>query len=463
MAPTTVTIISKSHLEAIRAKAAPPPPNVVDEEALRLKALSEEKASRWPDTLQAQRRERDAARKQRLDEEEAVRQELDRREAELRDEQRRHLAEQAQTALWEQSALARAVRSQLLLSEVMAERQTQIAEQEYLRAVAQAQEGQYLAQLHGQLQAQDDAEKARQAEEQASRLHQKAILLQQLEELREAILAEREVKRLEGERIVKQAVQAQEAAQEEEARVRARAVQALRETQASNQVLLAIKAQQRRAEAEADERIKMHAAQQEAFKAQQAAEQATKIAAVAKRRAAIIEAAERVHAAMQEAAAARVNRDIAQLKDTQAQDAAREAAKRKQQQQDLERSWADQLAARAEAAEAANTASKAAAENLAVKLATLKALDEEEAARLQAREHQQQAFLLHQIARKQAHAASERFHDHEETLARLWAQREMEGELRAKAAVLVEEWAQSGKPQGPLGRPLQAAIKLSMA
>lgn len=52
----------------------------------------------------------------------------------------------------------------------------------------------------------------------------------------------------------------------------------------------------------------VHAAQQEAFKAQQAAEQAAKIAAVAQRRAAIIEAAERVHAAMQEAAAARVNR-----------------------------------------------------------------------------------------------------------------------------------------------------------
>lgn len=51
----------------------------------------------------------------------------------------------------------------------------------------------------------------------------------------------------------------------------------------------------------------------------------------------------------------------------------------------------------------------------------------------------------------------------QETLARLWAQREMEGELRAKAATLVSEWAQSGKPQGPLGRPLQAAIKLAMA
>lgn len=41
----------------------------------------------------------------------------------------------------------------------------------------------------------------------------------------------------------------------------------------------------------------------------------------------------------------------------------------------VRRSWAEQLAARAAAAEAADVASKEAAENLAVKLATLKALD----------------------------------------------------------------------------------------
>lgn len=77
---------------------------------------------------------------------------LDRREAELRAEQHRQRAEQAQAALWEQGGIARAVRSQLLLSEVLAEREAQMAERAYLAGIAEAQEGQYLAQLQERLQ-----------------------------------------------------------------------------------------------------------------------------------------------------------------------------------------------------------------------------------------------------------------------------------------------------------------------
>lgn len=77
---------------------------------------------------------------------------LDRREAELRAEQQRKNAAQAQAALWDQSGISRAVRSQLLLSDVLAERETQIAERTYIAGVAEAQEGQFLAQLQEQLQ-----------------------------------------------------------------------------------------------------------------------------------------------------------------------------------------------------------------------------------------------------------------------------------------------------------------------
>lgn len=51
----------------------------------------------------------------------------------------------------------------------------------------------------------------------------------------------------------------------------------------------------------------------------------------------------------------------------------------------------------------------------------------------------------------------------QENAARLWGQREMEDRLRARADQRVAEWAQAGKPLGPLGRPLKAAIKQSLA
>ena len=77
---------------------------------------------------------------------------LDRREAELRAERQQKLAAQAQAALWEQSSMARAVRSQLLLSDVLAERETQIEERAYVAGIAAAQDGQYLVQLREQTQ-----------------------------------------------------------------------------------------------------------------------------------------------------------------------------------------------------------------------------------------------------------------------------------------------------------------------
>lgn len=51
----------------------------------------------------------------------------------------------------------------------------------------------------------------------------------------------------------------------------------------------------------------------------------------------------------------------------------------------------------------------------------------------------------------------------QESAARLWAQHEMEDQLRARAEARAAEWEQAGKPMGPLGRPLKAAIKQAMA
>lgn len=76
---------------------------------------------------------------------------LDRQEALLREEQRAALAAKAQAAIWQQTDVARAVRAQLLLSEVMSEREQQVAERQHVRILEQLQENRHYANLLSQV------------------------------------------------------------------------------------------------------------------------------------------------------------------------------------------------------------------------------------------------------------------------------------------------------------------------
>ena len=138
---------------------------------------------------------------------------LDRQEAQLREQQRAAQAAKAQAAIWQQTDVARAVRAQLLLSEVMAERALQLAEAQHMRQLQLRQDEHHfrnlLASAEASLQscltacsvpvaAQPrlvQAAKLRE-EAQAQQLRDKAesarqVQLQQLEEVKQAILRER--------------------------------------------------------------------------------------------------------------------------------------------------------------------------------------------------------------------------------------------------------------------------------
>ena len=83
--------------------------------------------------------------------------------------------------------------------------------------------------------------------------------------------------------------------------------------------------------------VAVYGAQQEARQQALAAQQAARAVQAAARRAEVIAAAERVHMAMHEAAASRLSREIAEMQDTAAKDAARAEAKRQQMREDLDR------------------------------------------------------------------------------------------------------------------------------
>lgn len=81
----------------------------------------------------------------------------------------------------------------------------------------------------------------------------------------------------------------------------------------------------------------VYGAQQEARQQALAAQQAARAVQAAARRAEVIAAAERVHMAMHEESARRLSREIAEMQDTAAKDAARAEAKRQQMRDDLDR------------------------------------------------------------------------------------------------------------------------------
>ena len=91
-----------------------------------LKELSEARKGTWNNTLEAQRKQREAAKAQRLEDEEEAKCVLDREEASIRATQRQAQIMRANKMLYDQTDRVKSFNSSLLLSDVLQERDLQI-------------------------------------------------------------------------------------------------------------------------------------------------------------------------------------------------------------------------------------------------------------------------------------------------------------------------------------------------
>jgi hypothetical protein len=188
------------------------PPSTIEaeerERAAVLKAMSSDRAAKWPNTLAALRQKKIDDRISRLEEEEAERVVLDKAEEALRAQDRLVVIQRANALILGQTAGMRAVHSQHINSHTMDERERQLELKARQRAAAIAAEKEFHAE---KMRSVADGNAAQEAVDAARRALQRTVAQGQKEQLA-ACLADRlhrlELQKLEGAEIARQAAAA---------------------------------------------------------------------------------------------------------------------------------------------------------------------------------------------------------------------------------------------------------------
>ena len=183
MAGVTLSSAALAHMSALAGRPLLQKSVVVDEERARaslLRTASAERSAKWPNTLAALRQKKLDSRKARLAAEEAERVAMDEAEADLRTQERLAVIERANRLVLQGTAGMRAVRSQVLTSHVLDEREAQLALKAESRADAEAAEREYHEGVMRRVREADAAEAAAAA---ARRAKQRDVAIGQAEQL----------------------------------------------------------------------------------------------------------------------------------------------------------------------------------------------------------------------------------------------------------------------------------------
>ena len=121
------------------------------EELHRRKAASDARASKWSNTLTSQREAKLRMQSERDHKKELRMQEIDRAEATLRETTRREQIQRAQKMLFDDSDRVRSLHAKVLLSDVLAEREMQIAQRDTMRTLRANADAQFMATQRAQL------------------------------------------------------------------------------------------------------------------------------------------------------------------------------------------------------------------------------------------------------------------------------------------------------------------------
>jgi hypothetical protein len=150
-------------------------------ERQRLKALSESRKAKWPNTLEAARAKKERARQDKADADERMRQAIDREEEGLQAEKRRLAIERANKMLYDQTDRVKALHSKLLLCDVIAERERQIVLKKTINQRSSIDDARWYAKEQAAIRRMDEEEDAREAEHASKKEVVAKVRLEQLE------------------------------------------------------------------------------------------------------------------------------------------------------------------------------------------------------------------------------------------------------------------------------------------
>merc|ERR1711988_1682299 len=222
VAMSSVVISSQefNRIKASTSKEIRANPTDLKQERLELQKLSQGRVKQWPNTLEAERKRKEARRQEKLDREEEERKKIDREEAAIAGEKRRMAIERANKMLYDDNDRVKNFHSNLMLSDVLKEREAQIEVNRQKKKNERRRE-KYWAEIQKDAMDEYDRKEKDKRQEEVRRKNEVSVAREkQLSEIRELLAKRKEEEKREGELVVQKAqMEIAKARREEQARV----------------------------------------------------------------------------------------------------------------------------------------------------------------------------------------------------------------------------------------------------
>merc|ERR1719389_1077093 len=231
--------------------------------AMALHKQSQARAKTWDNTLEGSRRKKAEDKQKKMDLEELNRQAVDAEEAKIQLDQRKKTIDRANKLLYDESDRMKSFHSKMMVCDVLAEREAQVALKDELKKLEHVREDRFLEMEKQNYRKMLEREmKETETKEELSRLAARAQK-EQLAEYKEKKFREIEDQMLEGELLRRKAIEDLEAERKAERKRRGMAVQALAETQKANEYLKQIKAEDMLRQQREEEKVQEYAQRKE--------------------------------------------------------------------------------------------------------------------------------------------------------------------------------------------------------
>ena len=422
-----------------------------------LQKSSAERAGKWGNTIAAQRRAKEQAKKKRLESEEMEKRKLDEDEARIQAQLRRDAIERAQRMLYEDSDKIKTFSSGMLMSDVMEERQAQIALGHTKRQIEAAEEEEWFELQQKQWSEHDQREISQEQRVSAKLLEEKGMRKQQIESTKKAIIGRQRLAHNEGQAILARSQEELQRQRQELMDKKVAARKAQEETARMNKLLQERRERERVAIEVEEKRIEDYAEKKEQLALERKERAEMKFREEMAIRQKMIDRANAHLASLQTGE----NRVLAkQIAEREKSDAEREAAKasfraREMEACDLSRS--EQMRLRREHKDREVQENQELADQWKESCERLK--EEEVQEIVDTREYSTaiQQFQLRQVAEKQRRKAKVEAKGGMDAIRDIVRAAEVDDQFTHYAEACIDEYAQAGKDL----KPLQIALRKS--
>jgi hypothetical protein len=311
--------------------------------AMDLHLKSQARAKTWDNTLEGSRRKKAEDKRKKFEAEELERQKVDAEEAKIQLDGRKATIDRANKLLYDESDRMKSFHSKMMVCDVLAEREAQVALKDELKKLEHVREDRFLEMEKQNYRKMLEREmKEKETKEELSRLASRAQK-EQLAEYKEKKFREIEDQMLEGELLRRKAVEDLEAERKAERKRRGMAVQALSETQKANEYLKQIKAEDALRQQREEEKIQGYAQRKEKLLELRKQKEDEVFQQKQASRNAMIEAQARRLAEMASDEDQRIERQVAEKEEADENKRLKKEAARQRWEEDIQKSRVQQI------------------------------------------------------------------------------------------------------------------------